>query len=213
MSRPDDTERSQSDDVESSYDRSDTHSGHILRRIDAIMSTDGTTSAVCFTDVVGLNQATAALHVHLNQSSMPAIVTGGIPPSSGTVLLYGPPGTGKTMLGDAIRNAFQPSCAVLRSCDLESNWPGESREFIEAMCAAVISKKGVLFIDDIDTIFSSRAIDEANSLRATLMQQIDKMRIHKHRTCVVATTTAPVCSFIFFLFFRFSFFFPDLCMP
>jgi vacuolar protein-sorting-associated protein 4 len=94
-----------------------------------------------------------------------------------SILLYGPPGTGKTLLSQAIATASSGEYFHITSGDILSKYMGENEKALrDVFSRAGSGKNSVLFVDEIDSIASSRVSDEnqsVRSLKTELMVQID----------------------------------------
>lgn len=122
--------------------------------------------AVCFKDLCGLDSVIQSLkeclvlprkypvlfeRLHINPTR--------------AMLLYGPPGTGKSMLARAVANEidaafFETSCA-----QMISRWVGESEKLMNSLFASARkSAPSVLFLDEVDSIASSRETGKTSSL-------------------------------------------------
>ena len=113
------------------------------------------------------------------------------------MLLYGPPGTGKSMLARAVANEidaafFETSCA-----QLISRWVGESEKLMNTLFAsAQKAAPSVLFLDEIDSIASSRETGKTSSLadqRLTnqLLLEMDAALQAEGLVFVLAATNLP----------------------
>ena len=81
-----------------------------------------------------------------------------LPKPQKSVLLYGPPGTGKTMLVKAAANAARLPILALTSADFISKWQGESEKEVKRLFQEIaLIKRGIIFIDEADAIFSKRS--------------------------------------------------------
>ncbi|MHA1340358.1 MAG: CDC48 family AAA ATPase [Promethearchaeota archaeon] len=81
----------------------------------------------------------------------------GISPRRG-VLLYGPPGCGKTLLAKAIATESEANFISIKGPEVLSKWVGESERAIrEIFRKARMASPCIIFIDEIDSIASSRA--------------------------------------------------------
>ncbi|KNH07640.1 ATPase AAA family [Perkinsela sp. CCAP 1560/4] len=96
------------------------------------------------------------------------------PLPSSTILLYGPPGTGKTMLVKAAAKAFQfPICNVT-AADFLSKWLGETEKCIRQLFQALKrTSRCILFMDEVDSIFSVRArADGTNTVESEVGRRV-----------------------------------------
>lgn len=113
------------------------------------------------------------------------------------MLLYGPPGTGKSMVARALASEqkvhfFEASCA-----QVTSRWVGESEKLLHSLFAAVIAKApAVLFLDEIDSIATSRETTKASStadqrLLNQLLIEMDACQQRSSTVFVLAATNLP----------------------
>lgn len=100
-------------------------------------------------------------------------------PTSG-VLLYGPPGTGKTMLAKSVSKMCKCTFVSVSPDRIESKFVGESNKYLSAcFTLAEKSKPSVIFIDELDGLFSTRsATDPSHSsvLKTFFLQLADNMK-------------------------------------
>lgn len=109
-------------------------------------------------DVVGQEKAKQALIESVVwPRSRPDIFKGPRAPPKG-ILLFGPPGTGKTMLAKAVASNLEAPFFVVSSANLTDSLFGESEKLVAAIfsVAGKIKKGAVIFIDEIDSMLSSR---------------------------------------------------------
>ena len=121
-------------------------------------------------------------------------ISGSLHPSG--ILLYGPPGTGKTLLARALAKELNGYFLDVKLERLFSKWVGES----EKLAAAVFSlaeklQPCVIFIDEVDSILSSRDVSDSpvyNHAKSIFMTKWDG--IHQNDSCkilVIGTTNRP----------------------
>lgn len=128
------------------------------------------------------------------------------------VLLYGPPGTGKTMIVKAVSNEFEKisngrmvvKMFIAGGSSLRSKWEGGTEKNIselfkvsEETAEKEVEKnaqkmcKSVVFLDEVESIAKSRALDPQNVRSVTtLLQEMDGAKSLKH-TLVMAATNLP----------------------
>ena len=121
-------------------------------------------------DVAGLEQVKQALQESvIFPLQRPDLFQGLRRPQN--LLLYGPPGTGKTLL---VRATASTSRALLFQCSassLTSKWMGDAEKMVRALfhVAATAAKQhntpALLFLDEVDSVLSSRTENEHEASR------------------------------------------------
>eukprot|EP00753_Platysulcus_tardus_P014799 PLAT4535.1.p1 GENE.PLAT4535.1~~PLAT4535.1.p1 ORF type:complete len:475 (+),score=233.44 PLAT4535.1:60-1484(+) len=121
---------------------------------------------VKWSDVAGLEAAKAALkEAVILPARFPQFFTGKRRPWKG-ILLYGPPGTGKSYLAKAVATEADATFFAVSSADLVSKWQGESERLVRNLFEmARESRPAIIFIDEIDSLCTSRSEGESDSSR------------------------------------------------
>uniref|UniRef100_A0A915PPT7 Zinc finger CCCH-type with G patch domain-containing protein n=1 Tax=Setaria digitata TaxID=48799 RepID=A0A915PPT7_9BILA len=117
-------------------------------------------------DVSGLEPAKKALkEIIVLPFLRPDIFKGIRAPPKG-VLLFGPPGTGKTMIGRCVASQCKATFFNIAASSITSKWVGEGEKLVRALFAiARVLQPSVVFIDEIDSLLTSRSESEHESSR------------------------------------------------
>ncbi|VDN53364.1 unnamed protein product, partial [Dracunculus medinensis] len=118
-------------------------------------------------DIAGLEGAKEALkEAVILPIKFPQLFTGNRKPWRG-ILLFGPPGTGKSYIAKAVATEANNSTFFsVSSSDLMSKWLGESERLVKQLFEmAREHRPSIIFIDEIDSLCSSRSDTESESAR------------------------------------------------
>lgn len=116
---------------------------------------------------------------------------------SKSILMYGPPGTGKSMVARAIANETSATFLEASCAQLTSRWVGESEKLVQSLFENASSQApSVVFLDEIDSIATSRETDKSSSiadqrLLNQLLIEIDIVQKNQAMVFIVAATNLP----------------------
>jgi len=125
----------------------------------------------------------------------PDIFTGLRGPPRG-LLLFGPPGTGKTLIGKCIASQSGSTFFSISASSLTSKWVGEGEKMVRALfCVAKVHQPAVVFIDEIDSLLTSRTDGEheaSRRIKTEFLVQLDGASSQgEERVLVVGATNRP----------------------
>jgi len=151
---------------------------------------------VKWSDVAGLDAAKESLkEAVILPIKFPHLFTGKRKPWRG-ILLFGPPGTGKSYLAKAVATeAGNSTFFSVSSSDLVSKWLGESEKLVRNLFEMAKERKpSIIFIDEIDSLCSSRSDNESESARRIKTEFLVQMQGVGHDTegiLVLGATNIP----------------------
>lgn len=153
---------------------------------------------VRWNDVAGLENAKNSLNeAVIMPIRFPQLFTGDRKPWKG-ILLYGPPGTGKSFLAKAVATeANQSSFFAVSSSDLVSKWLGESEKLVKSLFKlARMKAPSIIFVDEVDSLCSSRSDSESESARrikTEFLVQMQGVGAKNDNVLVLGATNLPWC--------------------
>ncbi|XP_003743309.1 vacuolar protein sorting-associated protein 4B [Galendromus occidentalis] len=154
------------DDADENSDNSeDPEKKKLMSQLDGTVIVE--TPNVKWEDVAGLEAAKEALkEAVILPIKFPHLFTGKRTPWKG-ILLFGPPGTGKSYLAKAVATEAQNSSFLsVSSSHLVSKWLGESEKLVRGLFEMARARKpAIIFIDEIDSLCSTRSDNEADATR------------------------------------------------
>ena len=111
------------------------------------------------------------------------------------MLLYGPPGTGKTYFAKAVAGELKVPFYAITAADIFSKYVGESEQNVRNIFQELRKNKlSVLFIDELESIFRSRADDIHETTRkiiSVLLQELDGISSNNSGMLLIGATNAP----------------------
>lgn len=121
---------------------------------------------VKWNDIAGLEKAKRTLQEAVILPALrPDLFQGLRAPPRG-VLLFGPPGTGKTMLAKCVATESRANFFNISASSLTSKWHGEGEKLVRKLFEiARRMQPSVIFIDEIDSLLSSRRENEHDAVR------------------------------------------------
>lgn len=137
---------------------------------------------VKWNDVAGLEGAKQALQeAVILPIRFPELFVGRRTPWRG-ILLYGPPGTGKSYLAKACATEANGTFYSVSSSDLVSKYLGESERLVRTLFEmARNSKPAIIFIDEIDSLCSSRSEGDNDATRRIKTEFLVQMQGVGHK--------------------------------
>ncbi len=151
---------------------------------------------VKWSDVAGLDLAKGALkEAVIMPIRLPHFFHGKRKPWRG-ILLYGPPGTGKSYLAKAVATEANNSTFFsISSSDLISKWQGESEKMVKNLFEKAREEKpSIIFIDEVDSLVSSRTDNENDAtkrVKTEFLVQMDGVRSEQDGILVLGATNTP----------------------
>ncbi|UYV76020.1 VPS4A [Cordylochernes scorpioides] len=133
---------------------------------------------VKWSDIAGLEAAKEALkEAVIMPIKFPHLFTGKRKPWKG-ILLFGPPGTGKSYLAKAVATeASNSTFFAVSSSHLVSKWLGESERLVRNLFEmARAHQPSIIFIDEVDSLCSSRSDNESESARRIKTELLVQMQ-------------------------------------
>ena len=126
---------------------------------------------VPWSHIAGLEAAKEALkEAVILPVKFPQLFTGNRKPWKG-ILMYGPPGTGKSYLAKAVATEGEGTFLSVSSADLMSRWLGDSEKLVRTLFELAREsykkegKPAIIFIDEIDSLASTRSDGENDAMR------------------------------------------------
>lgn len=151
---------------------------------------------VKMSQVAGLEEAKRALReAIILPMKRPDLFKGARNPWRG-ILLFGAPGTGKTLLARAVATEVDATFFNVSASSIISKWLGESEKLVTQLFETAIERQpSLIFIDEVDSIASTRGGGEHDAMRrvkTTLMTQMDGVTTKKEdRLVVIGATNLP----------------------
>ncbi|XP_065859462.1 uncharacterized protein [Euphorbia lathyris] len=157
----------QTDKAASSKPTQDSGNGYEAKLVEAINNSIVDRSpSIKWDDVAGLEKAKQSLmEMVILPTKRKDLFTGLRKPAKG-LLLFGPPGNGKTMLAKAVASESEATFFNVSASSLTSKWVGEAEKLVRTLFMVAISRQpSVIFMDEIDSIMSTRLASENESSR------------------------------------------------
>jgi transitional endoplasmic reticulum ATPase len=149
---------------------------------------------VTFNDIIGLDEVKKSIYTrmilplqHSEKYKTYNKETGG------GVLLYGPPGTGKTTIAKAIANEVGAAFYYVKGSDIMDKFVGESEKNISTLFESARKEKlAIIFVDDMDSLFSKRGVDVHSDERVNeFLQQMDGFSGRAPHVLMLGATNRP----------------------
>eukprot|EP00758_Cryptobia_borreli_P001630 Tbor_TRINITY_DN2402_c0_g1::TRINITY_DN2402_c0_g1_i1::g.2527::m.2527/K12196/VPS4; vacuolar protein-sorting-associated protein 4 len=150
--------------------------------------------------VAGLECAKEALkEAVIMPMKFPQLFTGNRKPWKG-ILLYGPPGTGKSYLAKAVATEGEGTFLSIAAADIMSRWLGEAEKLVRQVFEMAreeyrkLGKPSIIFIDEIDSLCSSRSDgenDASRRIKTEFLVQMQGVGHDEEGVLVLAATNIP----------------------
>lgn len=147
-------------------------------------------------DVIGLADVKQCLYEAIVLPALnPHLFQGLRAPPKG-ILLFGPPGNGKTMIAKAVASSCNASFFNVSASSLTSRYVGEAEKLVKALFAIAREKQpSIIFVDEIDSILSSRTAEEneaSRRLKTEFLVSFDGVGTDEHdKVLVMAASNLP----------------------
>ena len=150
---------------------------------------------VTWNDIIGLQEVKQQLLENIIYPQLrPDMFTGLRAPTRG-MLLYGPPGNGKTMIAKAVATECKSTFFNVSASSLMSKWVGDSERLMRHLFGlAAIYSPSIIFIDEIDSMLTSRSSTEneaARRVKTEFLVQLDGVGSSQGRILVIGATNRP----------------------